>query len=227
VGFLDSLLGRSKPARPDLDQLFGLPSAGVTLEAALDFRSTGTGSVAFRAAEGRAFADVQADVQALLDAGQGPKVEVEVDSFGYTWLVCRTDPPDLSSLVTDLHAVNTTLQDSGFGPTLLCSLASFTDGTRTFALVYLFKRGTFYPFAPAQASGTTVEGKRRGSATTCSRCSCATCSRMTCGSSPSSPAGSPSGEHPASRPARDHVSHRTRQLQDVITSHTRPGTCQM
>jgi len=148
VGFLDSLLGRSKPARPDLDQLFGLPSAGVTLEAALDFRSTGTGSVAFRAAEGRAFADVQADVQALLDAGQGPKVEVEVDSFGYTWLVCRTDPPDLSSLVTDLHAVNTTLQDSGFGPTLLCSLASFTDGTRTFALVYLFKRGTFYPFAP-------------------------------------------------------------------------------
>ena len=159
MGFLDSLLGRSKPARPDLDQLFGLPSAGVTLEAALDFRSTGTGSVAFRAAEGRAFADVQADVQALLDAGQGPKVEVEVDSFGYTWLVCRTDPPDLSSLVTDLHAVNTTLQDSGFGPTLLCSLASFTDGTRTFALVYLFKRGTFYPFAPSQASGTTVEGQ--------------------------------------------------------------------
>lgn len=158
MGFLDSLLGRSKQAKPDLDQLFGLPSAGVTLEAALGYRSTGTGSVAFRAAEGRAFADVQADVQALLDAGQGPKVDIEVDTFGYTWLVCRTEPPDLSALVTDLHAVNTTLQDSGFGSTLLCSLASFTDGTRTFGLVYLYKRGTFYPFAPAVGTGPTLEG---------------------------------------------------------------------
>ena len=70
------------------------------------FRSpTGSGSVAFRAPEGRAFADVQAEVQALLDADGGPKVEVEIDQYGYTWIVVRTDPPDLSSLVTDLHAV--------------------------------------------------------------------------------------------------------------------------
>jgi hypothetical protein len=158
VGILDSILGRSKPAKPDLDQLFGLPSAAITLEAALGFTSTGAGSVAFRAPEGRAFADVQADVQALLDAGSGPKVDVEIDSFGYTWLVCRADPPDLSALVTDLHAVNSTLQDSGFGTTLLCSLVTFTDGTRTFGLVYLFKRGTFYPFAPAVGSGPTIDG---------------------------------------------------------------------
>jgi hypothetical protein len=158
VGLFDSILGRSKPAKPDLDQIFGLPSAAVTLEVSLGLTSTGTGSVAFRAPEGRAFADVQAEVQALLDADGGPKVEVAVDSFGYTWLVCRTDPPDLSALVTDLHAINTTLQDSGFGPTLLCSLASFTDGTRTLGLVYLFKRGTFYPFAPAVPTGTTIDG---------------------------------------------------------------------
>ena len=159
VGLLDSILGRSKPAKPDLDQLFGLPSAAITLETSIGFTSTGTGSVAFRAPEGRAFADVQADVQALLDAGSGPKVDVEVDSFGYTWLVCRTEPPDLAALVTDLHAVNTTLQDSGFGSTLLCSLVPFSDGTRTFGLVYLFKRGTFYPFAPAVATATTIAGE--------------------------------------------------------------------
>jgi hypothetical protein len=158
VGLLDSILGRSKPAKPDLDQLFALPSAAITLEASLGFRSTGVGSVAFRAPEGRAFAEVQADVQALLDADQGPKVEVAVDSYGYTWLLCRTDPPDLSALVTDLHAVNSTLQDSGFGPTLLCSLATFTDGTRTLGLVYLFKQGTFYPFAPAAGTSTTIDG---------------------------------------------------------------------
>ena len=158
MGLFDSILGRSKPAKPDLDNLFGLPSAAITLDAALGFTPTGTGSVAFRAPEGRAFADVQADITALLDVGQGPKVEVEVDSFGYTWLVCRTDPPDLSSLVTDLHAVNTSLQDSGFGPTLLCSLVAFTDGSRTLGLVYLYKQGTFYPFAPAHGPGTTIEG---------------------------------------------------------------------
>jgi hypothetical protein len=158
VGLFDSILGRSKPARPDLDQLFALPSAAITLETSLGFTATGTGSVAFRAPEGRAFADVQADVQALLDAGGGPKVAVDVDSFGYTWLVCRTEPPDISALVTDLHAVNSTLQDSGFGPTLLCSLASFTDGTRTLGLVYLFKQGTFYPFVPAVATGATLDG---------------------------------------------------------------------
>jgi hypothetical protein len=159
VGLFDSILGRSKPAPPDLDQLFALPSAGVTLEAALGYRSTGVGSVAFRAPEGRAFADVQADVTELLDAEKGPQVEVEVDSFGYTWLVCRTDPPDLSQLVTNLHAINTTLQDSGFGPTLLCSLATFTDGTRTFGLVYLYKQGTFYPFAPLPGTDATVSGE--------------------------------------------------------------------
>jgi hypothetical protein len=98
-------------------------------------------------------------VQQLLDGGQGPKVEAVVDSYGYTWLVCRTDPPDVAALVTDLHAVNSTLQDSGFGPTLLCSLVSFADDSeRRLGLVYLFKQGTFYPFAPASGSGATISG---------------------------------------------------------------------
>lgn len=158
MGFLDAILGRSKPAKPDLDQLFGLPSAAITLQASLGFASTGSGSVAFRAPEGKAFADVEADVRALLDAGDGPDVESTQDTYGYTWLVCRTDPPDVSSLVTDLHAVNSSLQDSGFGPTLLCSLVGFADSTgRHLGLVYLFKQGTFYPFAP-QSGGTTLDG---------------------------------------------------------------------
>ena len=31
MGLFDSILGRTKPAKPDLDQLFGLPSAALTL----------------------------------------------------------------------------------------------------------------------------------------------------------------------------------------------------
>jgi PspA associated protein B len=125
VGFLDTLLGRTKPVQPNLDVLFQLPSAAVTLEAATGFTPTGTGSVCFRPVEGKAFADVEKDVR---------------------------------ELVTDLHAVNSALVDNGFGPQLLCTLVAFRDDRqRRLGLVYLFKRGTFYPFAP-------LDGQRRDSA---------------------------------------------------------------
>ncbi|WP_406272045.1 hypothetical protein OH779_34005 [Actinacidiphila glaucinigra] len=152
MGFLDTLLGRSKPVRPDLDQLFGLPSAAVTLEAAAGFRPTGVGSVCFAAVEGGAFAEVQQDVRALLDmdTGQGAvPVESVRDAYGYSWLVVRRPAQDLPVLVGDLHAVNSALEGHGFGPQLLCSLAAFRDEEgRSLALVYLYKRGSFYPFAP-------------------------------------------------------------------------------
>jgi PspA associated protein B len=149
MGFFDTLLGRSKPAKADLDDLFALPSAAITMQAGLGFTSSGLGSVCYKPAEGAAFARTETDVQALLDADQGPKVELTKDSFGFNWLLVRHDPADVAGLVTDLHAVNSSLQDAGFGPALLCSLASFVhpDGRRV-ALVYLYKRGTFYPFVP-------------------------------------------------------------------------------
>jgi hypothetical protein len=149
VGFMDGLRGRRKPVRPNLDSLFAIPSAAITLQVSLDYLSTGEGAVAFRPAEGRAFADVEAEIRALLDADEGPPIRVVSDHFGYTWIVVTTDPPDVGAVVTDLHAVNVTLSDHGFGPQLLCSLVPFQDprGTRM-ALIYLYKRGTFYPFAP-------------------------------------------------------------------------------
>jgi hypothetical protein len=153
VGIFDSVLGRKKAVRPNLDALFALPNAAITLQVSLDMLPTGRGSVAFRAPEGRAFADVEAEVRLLLDAGGGPPVEVAADEFGFTWLVVSTDPADLPSVVTDLHAVNTSLVDAGFGPQLLCSQVSFRDPQgRALAMVYLYKRGTFYPFVPAAGS---------------------------------------------------------------------------
>ena len=55
MGFLDTLFGRTKPVQPKLDDLFGLPSAAVQLEAATGFKPTGSGSVSFRAPEGKPF----------------------------------------------------------------------------------------------------------------------------------------------------------------------------
>ncbi|WP_418960751.1 PspA-associated protein PspAB [Streptomyces tritici] len=152
MGFWDVLFGRSKPVRPDLDQLFALPSAAITLQAAIGFTPTGEGSVCFAAIEGGAFAQVQQEVGALLAADSergGAPLEFSHDTYGYSWLLSRRPPDDLPALVSDLHAVNTSLQDSGFGPHLLCSLVTFHDAElRSLALVYLYKRGTFYPFAP-------------------------------------------------------------------------------
>jgi hypothetical protein len=154
VGFLDGVLGRRKRAPADLDTLFAVPAAALTLQAALDLVPTGRGAVAFRAPEGRAFADLAAEVRALLDADGGPPVRVEEDGFGYTWVVVTTQPPDVPGVVTDLHAVNVSLQDAGFGPQLLCSLLSFAGpDDRHLGLVYLYKQGTFYPFAPVAGDG--------------------------------------------------------------------------
>jgi hypothetical protein len=150
VGLFKSLFGRNEPAKPNLDNLFGIPTAAITLEAAGGFTAAGVAAVCYRQAEGGAFAAAQTDVQQLLDADNGPKVERTTDDFGFTWLVCRAEASQLSDLVTDVHAVNSSLENAGFGPMLLCSLVAFTgpDGKR-FGLVYLYKQGTFYPFAPA------------------------------------------------------------------------------
>ncbi|MDO0932567.1 hypothetical protein QQY66_12980 [Streptomyces sp. DG2A-72] len=163
MGLLDILLGRTKPAAPDLDQLFALPSAAVTLQAAASFTPTGRGAVCFATVEGAAFEQTHREVQALLDADadrDGPPVELRRDKYGYSWLVSHRGPDELPLLVNDLHAVNSSMEVNGFGPQLLCSLAGFQDEQdRRLALVYLYKRGTFYPFAPLPG-----EGQRRDNA---------------------------------------------------------------
>ncbi|MFE2036815.1 hypothetical protein ACFXBB_26940 [Streptomyces scopuliridis] len=164
MGLLDVILGRSKPVRPDLDQLFALPSAALTLQAGAGYTPTGLGSVCFAGVEGGGFARIRQDVRELLDADTGQDsrpVEFSQDSYGYTWLLARRAPDDTAALVNDLHAVNTLLQEGGFGPQLLCSLLSFRDAEqRPLALVYLYKRGSFYPFAPLPGTAEKRDNQR-------------------------------------------------------------------
>jgi len=155
MSFWTTLTGRSRPKQANLDALFAVPSAALTLQTALGFVPSGDGAVCYRAAAGAGFADAQQDLVALISEGDGaPKVTTETDGFGFTWLLVDNDPidpqnPDLTALCTDLHAVNTTLEQDGYGPGLLCSVLPFADSAgRKVALVYLYKQGTFYPFAP-------------------------------------------------------------------------------
>ena len=153
MGFLDALLGRRRVKGPDLDALFAIPSAALTLEVSAGLRSTGSVGVCYRDPEGAPFDQLEADITAMLQASS-PRLTR--DSHGYTWIVLNApeESTDLGALVTDLHGVTTTLQMEGFGPNILCDLVPFkaADG-RVLALVYLPKRGTFYPFAPQPGTG--------------------------------------------------------------------------
>jgi hypothetical protein len=148
VGFWDVVRGRQPEKRPNLDNLFAVPGAAITLQTALGMTATGVGSVCFRAAEGAASGTAEAVATALVES-DGPAVERSVDGFGFTWVVVRGSPDDVPGLVTDLHALNSELEAQGLASGLLCSLVGFTDTAgRRLGLVYLYKRGTFYPFAP-------------------------------------------------------------------------------
>ena len=148
--FLDALLGRSRPKQPKLDALFGVTGAAITLEAAAGMRPTGQAAVCFKPASGQGFAAATEELHGLLELAvkeAGSALRVTDDRYGYRWVVL-TDP-EMEDLVTAVHLVNATLEQHGFGPQLLCSVFGFSGepGTR-FHLVYLYKRGTFYPFAP-------------------------------------------------------------------------------
>ncbi len=153
MGLWDALRGQSKPRKANLDALFAVPSAALTLEASMGLRPTGVGSVCFRAAEGQASAATQREASALVSVDGGPATESRIDEYGFTWLTVRAAPEDTSSLVTDLHAVNSALELQGFGTGLLCSTIGFTDDAGSPAyIVYLYKQGTFYPFCPTGPS---------------------------------------------------------------------------
>jgi hypothetical protein len=158
VKFLDALLGRSRPKQPKLDALFGVTGAAITLEAAAGMRPTGQAAVCFKPASGQGFAAASEELHGLLELAvkeAGSTLAITDDRFGYRWVVL-TDP-EMEDLVTAAHLVNSTLEQHGFGPQLLCSVFAFDAGEgsgRRFHLVYLYKRGTFYPFAP-------LDGERR------------------------------------------------------------------
>jgi len=205
VGLLDTILGRSKQVRPDLDALFALPSAAVTLETAAGLVLSGRAGVVWKPPAGRSVDEVQQEIAELLEIDDVPSgteggptdgrngngataggttpadpsvtsltpdrpgvLSQEVDTFGFRWLLL--EDADTEQLVTRVHMVNTLLTEHGWGPQLLCSVFGVSPAPgagsedHAFYLVYLFKRGTFYPFAPvgSQRRDTELELRIRG-----------------------------------------------------------------
>ena len=151
MGLFDTILGRTKQVAPDLDALFALPTAAITLETQFDLVTSTHAGLCFKAGSGATSLESDKEIHDLLMLDEADhQVSLTTDSLGFRWLVI-TDA-DVPSLTTRIHGANTTLVEHGLGPRLLCAVFGFVPkdppGEGDLRMVYLMKRGTFYPFAP-------------------------------------------------------------------------------
>jgi len=170
---LRSVLGlsaeREATRGADPDDLFGMSTAYVTMEADLGYEPAGTAALCFADVDSTDFAEAVETVRAILDAGEeetGTVADFREDSHGYQWIVLEDET--FEELVTTIHFASKTLIDEGFGSRLLAAVFPFvaTDtaraetGTRVY-WVYSFRRGTYYPFVPQpdQQRDNSVEFK--------------------------------------------------------------------
>ena len=155
MGLRDALFGRTKQVAPQLDNLYALPTAALTLQSELDLVSSGQAGLCFKAGSGETSIQTDADILQLLDfEAEKDSVHVTTDDLGFKWLVI--DDPSVDGQVTKVHAANSSMVDHGLGPRLLCAVFGFVPATPpgegSVRLVYLLKQGTFYPFAPTGTS---------------------------------------------------------------------------
>ena len=169
MGLFDIIRGRSAPVEPKLDALFSLPSAAVTLEAQAGLVTSGFAGICWKPPAGQGPAEVQAQVAQLLDMDaedpSTPSMRAEEDNLGYRWLII--EGTSFEDLATRVHQANTLIVENGWGAQLLCSVFGLSPapGADTSAkkiwLVYLYKRGTFYPFCPDGSSTRDNEAELR------------------------------------------------------------------
>lgn len=155
MSWLDAVLGRTRPVKSSLDQLFGLSTAQITMETEFGLTPSGGAAICFRPVSSGEFSRLEREIGELLTASTKDEPlqwHVFKDDFGYEWIVLKTG--DFSNLVATVHMVSRELQDSGFGEQLLASVVQFQAAeTRNVYWIYNYKRGSFYPFVPTANKG--------------------------------------------------------------------------
>ena len=136
----------------DPEDLFGMSTAYLTMEAELGFPPSGVAALCFADVDSTGFSDAVGEVEAILEAGEvetGTEARFTSDDHGYEWVVLADD--DFEDLVTSIHFAADTFIERGYGSRLLAAVFSFErdgDGQRAY-WVYSFRRGAYYPFAPS------------------------------------------------------------------------------
>lgn len=150
MGLFDILRGQRTPKRADIETLFAVSTAYPTLSVNLGLASTGRAGVCFKSIEAGDFAALVRELDELLrisGADTGTTISRHEDEMGFSWVVLSDE--DFEDLVTTTHLVNQSIGERGYGEKLLCSVFGFrTEGGEPVDLVYAYKRGAFYPFAP-------------------------------------------------------------------------------
>lgn len=142
----------------DPEDLFGMSTAYMTMQADLGFDHVGEAALCFSGVDSTDFTDTLEDVRDILAAGEeetGTIAEVNEDSHGYQWVVLEDD--DTEDLVTSVHFAADTFVDRGYGSRLLAAVFGFEKNADRAYWIYSFRRGAYYPFAPR--SGRSRDGR--------------------------------------------------------------------
>ena len=133
----------------DPEDLFGMSTAYVTMEADLGYESVDAAALCFSGVDSTDFEETVDDVEAILGAGEeetGTEFQVREDSHGWEWVVLRDDDPE--DLVTSIHFAADEFIERGYGSRLLAAVFGFESDTDRAYWIYSFRRGAYYPFAP-------------------------------------------------------------------------------
>ncbi len=151
MGFLDVLTGRRKLAQPAPDRLFAISTAYVTMQTSLGMVSRASAAIVFQPLATADFESIVRDMEEVVRAtagDSGTTVTSEDDSYRYRWLILRGG--EFDDLVVGINAVGSALEAGGYGDRVLCAVFAFEDShKRSVYWIYNYKRGSFYPFAPA------------------------------------------------------------------------------
>jgi len=157
MGLLDGLksaLGLRAEAdatrEADPEDLFGMSTAHLTMRADLGYEPEGTAALCFADVDSTDFADAVEGVETILEAGEvetGTAATFTADDHGYEWVVLEDD--DFEDLVTSIHFAADEFIERGYGSRLLAALFAFHSDDQRAYWVYSFRRGEYYPFAPA------------------------------------------------------------------------------
>jgi hypothetical protein len=149
-----SVLGVSAEAdatrEADPEDLFGMSTAYMTMEADLGYENAEQAALCFSSVDSTDFGDTVEEVEAILEAGEtetGTAFSQHSDDHGYSWVVLTDDDPE--DLVTTIHFAADTFIEQGYGSRLLAAVFGFNKSGSDHAYwIYSFRRGAYYPFVP-------------------------------------------------------------------------------
>ena len=104
MGLGDVLFGRKRLKGANLDKLFALSTAAISLESELGLKPAGVAAVVFKPLSAGEFVRGEGDIDELLGIAaqeSGSQVGRRSDDFGYEWLVIRD--ADFEDLVTGVY----------------------------------------------------------------------------------------------------------------------------